>query len=338
MKKEFDAPLFAQAMAACTDGLVIADATAQDMPLVYVNAAFERLTGYCARDVLGSNCRFLQRGDIDQLGLALVRAALEKGEPCVVTVRNYRKDGSPFWNELSLSPISGPAGTVTHFLGKLSDVSERVIAEQKLLAKHKLLLARKRELETLALRDGLTGLYNRRAFDEQLEREWNRARREQIPLSLIMIDIDQFKRFNDTFGHPAGDHCIQEVASVVQRCFARGSDLVARYGGDEFVVLASAMDRKQAQQRAEQLRQAIKTLGFASGGGAAVPPISLSIGVATATPLQKGTAEHLLNAADRALYQVKRRQQERGVEPVPQTSTPRTSSRGSAHPVLSTSL
>ncbi len=204
MKKEFETPLFAQAMAACTDGLVIADATAQDMPLVYVNGAFERLTGYCAREVLGRNCRFLQRGDTDQLGLALVRSALENGDPCVVTVRNYRKDGSPFWNELSLSPMSNSAGTVTHFLGKLSDVSERVLAEQKLLAKHKQLLTRKRELENLALRDGLTGLYNRRAFDEQLEREWNRARRDQTPLSLIMIDIDHFKRFNDTFGASGG--------------------------------------------------------------------------------------------------------------------------------------
>jgi two-component system cell cycle response regulator len=336
MKKGFDTQLFSQALAACTDGMVIADATAPDMPLVYVNAAFERLTGYSAREVLGSNCRFLQRGDTDQVGLALVRASLENGEPCVVTVRNYRKDGSPFWNELSLSPISDPAGTVTHFFGTLTDVSERVTAEQKLLAKHKQLLARKRELENLALRDGLTGLYNRRAFDEQLEREWNRARRDQTPLSLIMIDIDHFKHYNDTFGHPAGDHCIQVVASAVQRCFARGSDLVARYGGDEFVVLASALDHKQAQRRAEQLQQTIKTLGFASSAYAAAPPISLSIGVATATSLQRGTPEHLLHAADRALYQAKRRQHDRFEEPAP-TYTSRARSRGPAHPALSTS-
>jgi diguanylate cyclase (GGDEF)-like protein len=124
---------------------------------------------------------------------------------------------------------------------------------------------------------------------------------------------------------------------VVQGCFARGSDLVARYGGDEFVVLASAMDRKQAQQRAEQLREKIKTLGFASGGYATAPPVSLSIGVATATPLQKGTPDHLLNAADRALYQAKRRP-DRDAEPVARTCTTRASSRGPAHPALSTSI
>ena len=306
MNKEFDTELFRQAMAACTDGLAIADASEPHLPLIYVNPAFERLTGYTAGEVLGRNCRFLQRDDSNQVGLALVRAAIEKGEGCVVTLRNYRKDGSSFWNELSLAPILDPSGKISHFFAQLNDVSERVATETKLLARHKSLLARKRELELLALRDGLTGLYNRRAFDEQLEREWNRARRDQSPLSLIMIDIDHFKRFNDTFGHPAGDHCIQAVAGIVQRCFARGSDLVARYGGDEFVVLASAVSRKHAQQRADQLHAAVKALSLETP--VQVPaPVTLSVGVATAIPLQRKSPEDLLDAADRALYQYKRR-------------------------------
>jgi diguanylate cyclase (GGDEF)-like protein/PAS domain S-box-containing protein len=287
--------------------------------LVYVNPAFERLTGYRAREVLGNNCRFLHRGETDQLGLALIRAAVEEGQSCVVTLRNYRKDGSPFWNELSIAPVLGAGGKITHFLGKLIDVSERVVADQKLLAKHKHLLARKRELETLALRDSLTGLYNRRAFDEQFGREWNRARREQAPLSLLMIDIDHFKQFNDSHGHQAGDHCIQVVANTVQHCFARGSDLVARYGGDEFVVLASAVDRKQALQRAEQLRDRIRELALEIDGTAA-SPVSLSIGVATAVPPHRGTPDDLLAAADRALYQAKRRRQDVAVRSAPSTA------------------
>ena len=246
----------------------------------------------------------------------------------MVTLRNYRKDGSAFWNELTLNPILGPSGKVTHYLAQLNDVSARVSAETKLLARHKQLLARKRELETLALRDGLTGLYNRRAFDEQLEREWNRARRDRSPLSLIMIDIDHFKRFNDTFGHPAGDQCIQVVAGVVQRCFARGSDLVARYGGDEFVVLASALDRKQAQHRADQLRQTVKSLALETADHV-VTPVTLSVGVATATPLNGGMPEHLLDAADRALYQFKRQHRAR----LAQGDVPRPRSRGTAERV-----
>jgi len=328
MKAGFDIQLFRQAMAACTDGLVIADATVPDLPLVYVNPAFEKLTGYAASEVLGKNCRFLQGEDTDQVGLALVRAALEKGEHCVVTLRNYRKDGSAFWNELTLNPILGANGKATHYLAQMNDVSARVSAETKLHARHKQLLARKRELETLALRDGLTGLYNRRAFDEQLEREWNRSRRDHSPLSLIMIDIDHFKRFNDTFGHPAGDQCIQVVADVVQRCFARGSDLVARYGGDEFVVLASALDRKQAQQRADQLRHTVKSLVLETADHV-VTPVTLSVGVATAIPLNGGMPEHLLDAADRALYQFKRNHRARLVH----AETPRPRSRGPAERV-----
>lgn len=320
MKKGSDSELFRQAIAACPDGFVLTDATAPDMPLVYVNPAFERLTGYRAREVLGKNCRFLHRGETDQLGLALVRAALEDGQSCVVTLRNYRKDGSPFWNELSVAPILGAAGKITHFLGKLTDVSDRVSAEQKLFAKHKHLLARKRELETLALRDSLTGLYNRRAFDEQFGREWNRARRDHAPLSLLMIDIDHFKLFNDSYGHQAGDHCIQLVGHAVQQCFARGSDLVARYGGDEFVVLASAVDRKHALQRAEQLRQRILALSLELGGTAVAGSIGVSVGVATASPPHRGAPDHLLAAADRALYQAKRRRQEVGVQSVAPTA------------------
>jgi diguanylate cyclase (GGDEF)-like protein/PAS domain S-box-containing protein len=305
MKKRPDTQLFRHAMAACADGLGIADATVPDMPLIYVNPAFEQLTGYAANDVLGRNCRFLQRDDNDQAGVAAVRAALQQRTHCVVTLRNYRKDGSPFWNELTLSPIVDARGQLTHYFAQLNDVSARVSADTKLLARHRLLLSRKRELEALALRDGLTGLYNRRAFDEHLEREWNRARRDRSPLSLIMIDIDHFKRFNDTFGHPAGDCCIQEVAGAVRRCFARASDLAARYGGDEFVVLASATDRRQAQQGADRLRQSVRSLALATAGNV-VTPVTLSVGVASAFPRDGGVPGQLLDAADRALYQFKR--------------------------------
>ena len=107
-------------------------------------------------------------------------------------------------------------------------------------------------------RTGSPGLYNRRYFSEQLVREWNRARRDEVPLSLFMIDIDHFKRFNDTYGHLAGDRCIRTVGEAVQRWFARGSDLVARYGGEEFVVLTTGVERRQARERAEALRQMIR--------------------------------------------------------------------------------
>jgi two-component system cell cycle response regulator len=312
MKRELHTDLLRRAVTASTESLVIADARQPDMPLVYVNPAFERLTGYSAEEALGRNCRFLHRDDVRQSALDTVREALRAGTTCEALLRNYRKDGTLFWNQLSLSPMLDANGRITHVMGTLNDVSERVRAEQRLLEKQRQLEKSKRTLEGLALKDGLTGLYNRRHFSEQLAREWNRARREHLPLSLFMIDIDHFKRFNDTYGHLAGDQCIKLVADTIKRCFARGSDLVARYGGEEFVALAAGVDRRQARERAELLREAIRELtGERNGRSAQL--VTVSVGLATMTPDERLVPEDMLEAADRALYQAKRQGRDRVV-------------------------
>jgi diguanylate cyclase (GGDEF)-like protein/PAS domain S-box-containing protein len=309
--------LLQKAVAAANDGLVIADARLPDMPLVYVNPAFERLTGYRPDEVLGKNCRFLQRDDTTQDGLDEIRVALKSGASCKATLRNYRKNGSMFWNELSLAPIP-ERGSVKHFVGTLSDVTARVLTEQQLIEKQHRLEKTKRMLQGLAVKDALTGLYNRRYFSEQVEREWNRARREQLPLSLFMIDIDHFKRFNDSFGHLCGDRCICAVADAVQRCFARGSDLVARYGGEEFVVLATGVERRHARERAELMRRAISGLVIEGTGRSATRTITVSVGVATVVPDDRILPEDLLGAADRSLYQAKRQGRDRVIQaPLP---------------------
>ena len=313
MKTDISPELLRQAVTASNDGLAIADARLPDMPLVYVNPAFERLTGYRSEEALGKNCRFLQRDDTRQDGLGELRAALKAGTSCMVTLRNYRKDGSMFWNELSLAPIP-ERGQVKHFVGTLSDVTARVLTEQQLIEKQHRLEKTKRMLQGLAVKDALTGLYNRRYFSEQVEREWNRARREQLPLSLFMIDIDHFKRFNDSFGHLCGDRCICAVADAVQRCFARGSDLVARYGGEEFVVLATGVERRHARERAELMRRAISGLVIEGTGRSATRTVTVSVGVATVVPDDRILPEDLLAAADRSLYQAKRQGRDRVIQ------------------------
>jgi diguanylate cyclase (GGDEF)-like protein/PAS domain S-box-containing protein len=313
MKRDVSTDLLRRAMSAANEGLVIAEATAPDLPIIYVNPAFERMTGYRADEVLGRNCRFLQRNDTRQAGLDMLREALRAGTGCVALVRNYRKDGSMFWNQLGLAPMLDASGRLTHYLGTLADVTDRVRSEQRQVEKQRQLEKSKRMLEGLALKDALTGLYNRRHFSEQLAREWNRARRDQLPLSLFMIDIDHFKRYNDTHGHLAGDHCIRLVADTVRRCFARGSDLVARYGGEEFVALAAGVERRQARERAELLREAIREMAGERHGRAGPHPVTVSVGLATATPDERIGAEELLDAADRALYQAKRQGRDRVV-------------------------
>jgi adenylate cyclase len=127
-----------RAIEASTVGIVIADATLPDMPLIYVNPAFEEITGYSAEDVLGTNCRFLQGKETQQPALNELRDAIKAGESCSVILRNYRKDGRRFWNELTISPIYDDLGVLTHFVGVQSDVSDRIQAEQALRQeKHK---------------------------------------------------------------------------------------------------------------------------------------------------------------------------------------------------------
>jgi len=316
MKRDVSPELLRKAVAASTEGLVIADAREPGWPLVYVNPAFERLTGYSASEALGRNCRFLQREDTAQPGLDLVRNALRTGTGCVATLRNYRCDGTMFWNQLGLAPMHDGGGTLTHVMGTLVDVTHSVQAEQRLLARQRQLERSQLLLEGLALKDSLTGLYNRRHFSEQLTREWNRARRERVSLSLFMIDIDRFKPFNDNHGHLAGDERIALVADALRRCFARGSDLVARYGGDELVALASGLDRRSARERGELLCEAVRGLTARADHGQ-MPPVTVSIGLATVAPDDRLAPEDLIEAADRALYEAKRTGRDRVVQASP---------------------
>lgn len=160
-------------------------------------------------------------------------------------------------------------------------------------------------LEKLSLRDGLTDIPNRRSFNERLAEEWARATRKQEPLSLAMMDIDHFKRYNDHFGHGAGDDCLRRVARALPGVLSRPADFVARYGGEEFVVLLPDTEPAGALAIAEQLRQVVEALAIPHAAGTSYPMVTLSIGVATRPPGTDITGEQLLKAADEALYQAK---------------------------------
>jgi len=158
-------------------------------------------------------------------------------------------------------------------------------------------------LRQLARIDGLTGLANRRQFDEILQREWNRARRSGGELALLMIDIDHFKQLNDAFGHPEGDRCLRAVAQVLAASATRATEWVARYGGEEFVVVLAQDTAVAPRERAEALRVAVERLGLAAAEPGAV--VTVSVGVAMCRPAGDDPAA-LLRAADAALYEAKR--------------------------------
>jgi diguanylate cyclase (GGDEF)-like protein len=161
-------------------------------------------------------------------------------------------------------------------------------------------------LKKFSMEDGLTGLANRRRFDEVLENEWQRAAREQQPLALIMMDIDYFKNFNDIYGHQAGDDCLKKVAACLRKNVRRAGDLVARYGGEEFVVVLPNTDLDGGREVAEAMHRTVKDMQLRHKGASGRDHLTISAGVAAVIPGRGDDSAELLEKADRALYRAKR--------------------------------
>jgi len=162
------------------------------------------------------------------------------------------------------------------------------------------------ELQRLTNSDGLTGLANRRYFDEYFSAEWKRAEREQSSLSLLMIDVDDFKLYNDTYGHLAGDTALKQVAEGIGYFARRPTDLAARIGGEEFVLVLPSMSREHMEGQADKLQAAVHALGIAHASSSNDARVTVSVGGASMVPQRGGSQEKLVEAADQALYRAKR--------------------------------
>ena len=172
--------------------------------------------------------------------------------------------------------------------------------------RNKILSENNKQLEHLSKLDALTGLANRRFFDESLRKELKRSSREKTSLSLILLDIDDFKKYNDTYGHLVGDECLKQIADVLQEAVDRSHDMVARFGGEEFAVIIPSADLKGGQIVAEKLRRSVEQLNFTSSEKSAALPMSISLGVSFFHPDQNNvTPETLIALADKALYKAK---------------------------------
>jgi diguanylate cyclase (GGDEF)-like protein/PAS domain S-box-containing protein len=255
--------------------------------IVYVNPAFEKLMGYSADEVVGQNPKILQGKDTDDKTRHQIRQAMSNGERIRTQILNYAKDGQPLWLDINIVPIHNERGELAYFAAIERDLTE-----------HKMLQSR---LEVLASTDALTGLPNRQAIMNKAEKEFARARQTKRPLSIVMIDVDHFKAINDQHGHAAGDLVLKEVGTICQDVL-RGSDVIGRIGGEEFVLLLPGAPQASAEQVAERMRA--RLAGTQINLHELEFFVTASFGVATLNN-DDNTLQEMLDRADEAMYHAK---------------------------------
>ncbi len=286
------------------EGVVLVDAQNPVHPVVYVNPAFEALSGYPSIELVGRNLRLLQGDDREQDARHRLREALTRGDPCRVLLRNYRKDGSLFWNETSILPLKDAAGQVTHFIGHHRDAGERLRIDPKVSRDS---LSGAHQPSAIVVRDDrLTGLFTLPYLEELLKRDWAVAQREKRSIAVFAIDIDALDLYNTTFGRAAGDSTIRRVAHVVSGCLRRSSDITARIDGGSLVAFAPGVTHEAALRLGQMMAERVRELRIHHPRSAVLRYISISVGVCAAVPEAEQSCATLLEKAQVQLQQAKK--------------------------------
>ncbi len=277
-QQEAELRLLKRGIEATPNGVVMADASDPDLPLVYVNAAFVNITGYRRDEILGRNCRFLQGKDTDPQAVAEIQDAIIERREHQVTLLNYRKNGTPFWNQFTIAPVFDLHGNCTHYVGIQQDVTDQRENEEKLRFQR--------------THDLLTGLPNRIAFESRLADDYQLFRHQSRRLAVLAINLDGFKAINDGLGHQIGDRLLQVVAQRLMYSLRPG-DLVARLGGDDFGLLLLNQEEEQIIQAAENLL-ALLSRSFAIGGH--MLHLTASIGISSSGEAIRDSSEFIQHA------------------------------------------
>jgi len=288
-KQEADLRTLKLGIEASPNGILMVDAREPDLPVVYVNRAFTEITGYSREEAIGRNCRFLQGPESDPGSIEKMRVGLRKQSDVDVILRNYRKDGTPFWNQLRISPVFNDAGVCTHFVGVQQDITHQKEQEARIAYQ--------------ATHDLLTGLPNQALFSERLGKAFSEQSRSSGLLAALYMDLDGFKPINEGLGHDVGNQVLIAVAERLQ-ALTPPDALLVRLVGDEFAIVWHGCEH--AQQVIDLAERILETL---------ITPIvvkdhnihlSTSIGIASnQTPLK--TPYELMQYADVALEQAKRK-------------------------------
>lgn len=282
------------------DGVVICE---RDGKVLYANAAMERLTGFGRAQICGRNLRFLQAEDHEQEGLAKIRDAMREGTGCSTVLRNYRQDGTMFWNEVTIVPLRDTSGGVAHFASFHRDVTEKLRVESRSETRDP---AMSTQTMLAYLRDDkLTGLLRRPYFEELVRRDWALAQRESRRLSFVIFDLDCFAQYRDVFGRQGADQAFRRIARVIGGCFRRASDLCGRFDEDQIAALTTGMDLDQASKLADAVLARVRDLAVHHPRSIVSRYVTTSAGVISLVPSHDVTIERVYEAAVKALKDAK---------------------------------
>lgn len=299
-KKEPSQQCYAALFRDIPEAIVLAD---REGCVRKVNDEFCRMFGYEEADTVGCHIDDLVAHEERRTEALAITEAVARGEKFSLEAVRRRKDGTLIHVSIIGVPVMTDDGDVLVF-GIYRDISERIRNEQALAEAQRHLEETNAQLELISNIDGLTAIPNRRNFEQFYDLEWRRLCREKKCLSLIMIDIDCFKTFNDCYGHVMGDQCLKQVAHSL-RVVNRAGDLVARYGGEEFVAVLSNTDENGARKIAEKMRQRVRALRIAHARSPVDSIVTVSIGIATLVPIASMDRMDVLMKADQALYHAK---------------------------------
>jgi diguanylate cyclase (GGDEF)-like protein/PAS domain S-box-containing protein len=296
---DLEESMYRRLLESSPEGMVLIDAVNPDHPVVYANPGFEALTGYVAADLLGKNLRLLQGDDRDQDARHRLRESMSRGETCRVLLRNYLKDGTVFWNEMTVVPLRDAAGRVTHYAGHHRDAGERLRIDPKLARDS---LSGAHQPTSVAVRDDrLTGLFTLPYLEELLKRDWAVAQREGRSIAVFAIDIDALELYITTFGRAAGDSAIRRVAHCVSGCLRRSSDVTARVDGGSLMAFAPGVTTEQAMRMGQTMAERVRELRIHHPRSAVLRYVSVSVGVAATLPAADEDPTGLIDKSQRHL-------------------------------------
>jgi len=267
---------------------VITSTTDLDGIITSVSQAFCVSSGYSEQELIGQKHTLFKHPDTPLSLIKELWHTIQLGKSWQGEIQNLNKDNETYWSDMNIDPIRNSDGEITGYLSISRDITD-----------HK-------RIESLTITDELTGANNRRFYNRTLPIEIERARRDNHFLCLMMMDVDNFKKYNDTYGHQAGDEVLKEIVSSSKNCFQRAGDFVFRLGGEEFAVLFSVDEAEKARVIAERCRKVIQNKNIAHSGNGPYFAITVSVGIMIMDPKNTYITEEIYKYADEALYAAKR--------------------------------